>query len=99
MVADDWVTNDARFLFHPAVKELTLDIASVVFMGHEPGTDHDLVTKINQAFTITTRSGGAIIRTPVPPFSGGAACRPARPSRTTSPRGSPNAATPRAPTC
>ena len=67
-VADDWVTNDARFLFHPAVKELTLDIASVVFMGHEPGTDHDLVTKINQAFTITTRSGGAIIRTPVPPF-------------------------------
>ena len=68
VVADDWVTNDARFLFHPAVKELTLDIASVVFMGHEPGTDHDLVTKINQAFTITTRSGGAIIRTPVPPF-------------------------------
>ena len=68
VVADDWVTNDARFLFHPAVKELTLDIASVVFMGHEPGTDHDLVTRINQAFTITTRSGGAIIRTPVPPF-------------------------------
>ena len=68
VVADDWVTNDARFLFHPAVKELTLDIASVVFMGHEPGSDHDLVTKINQAFTITTRSGGAIIRTPVPPF-------------------------------
>ena len=68
VVADDWVTNDARFLFHPAVKELTLDIASVVFMGHEPGTDHDLVTKINQAFTITTRSGGAIIRRGVPPF-------------------------------
>ena len=68
VVAEDWATNDARFLFHPAVKELTLDIASVVFMGHEPGSDHDLVTKINQAFTITTRSGGAIIRTPVPPF-------------------------------
>ena len=68
VVAEDWVTNDARFLFHPAVKELTLDIASVVFMGHEPGTDHDLVTKINRAFTTTTRSGGAIIRTAIPPF-------------------------------
>ena len=68
VVANDWATNDARFLFHPAVKELTLDIASVVFMGHEPGTDHELVTRINQAFTTTTRSGGAIIRTSVPPF-------------------------------
>jgi cytochrome P450 len=28
----------------PGGQELTLDIASVVFMGHEPGTDHDLVT-------------------------------------------------------
>lgn len=68
VVAQDWPVNDRRFLFMPAVKELTLDIASVVFMGHEPGSDHDLVTKINEAFATTTRSGGAIIRTPVPPF-------------------------------
>ena len=68
VVAHDWPVNDGRFLFMPAVKELTLDIASVVFMGHEPGSDHALVTKINEAFTTTTRSGGAIIRTPVPPF-------------------------------
>ena len=68
VVANDWVPNDARFLFHPAMKELALDIASLVFMGHEPGTDHDLVTKINRAFTITTRSGGAILRFPLPPF-------------------------------
>ncbi|MGZ4585604.1 MAG: cytochrome P450, partial [Mycobacterium sp.] len=67
-IVANWPTNDARFLFHPAMKELTLDIASLVFMGHEPGTDHDLVTKVNQAFTITTRAGGAIIRHPVPPF-------------------------------
>ena len=64
----DWPANDARFLFHPAMKELTLDIASVVFMGHEPGADHDLVTKVNDAFTMTTRAGGAIIRASVPPF-------------------------------
>jgi cytochrome P450 len=67
-VVADWPTNDARFLFHPAMKELTLDIASMVFMGHEPGTDRDLVTKVNKAFTTTTRAGGAIIRRGVPPF-------------------------------
>lgn len=67
-VVADWPTNDARFLFHPAMKELTLDVASTVFMGHEPGTDSDLVTKVNRAFTTTTRAGGAIVRRPVPPF-------------------------------
>ena len=68
VVARDWPANDRRFLFMPAVKELTLDIASVVFMGHEPGSDHELVTRIKQAYETTTRAGGAIIRTPVPPF-------------------------------
>ena len=69
VVANDWVANDARFLLYPAMKELTLDIASMVFMGHEPGTDHELVTKVNKAFTTTTRAGNAIIRTSVPPFT------------------------------
>ena len=68
VVARDWPANDRRFLFMPSVKELTLDIASVVFMGHEPGSDHELVTKIKGAYETTTRAGGAIIRTPVPPF-------------------------------
>lgn len=69
VLANDWVANDTRFLFYPAVKELTLDIASVVFMGHEPGTDRELVTTVNNAFTTTTRAGNALIRKPVPPFS------------------------------
>ncbi|MCB0932188.1 MAG: cytochrome P450 [Mycobacterium sp.] len=68
VVNGDWPVNDHRFLFMPAVKELTLDIASVVFMGHEPGSDHELVTKIKEAYNTTTRAGGAIIRTSVPPF-------------------------------
>jgi cytochrome P450 len=68
-MADDWVVNDARFLLYPAMKELTLDIASMVFMGQQPGADHDLVTKVNNAFAITTLAGNAIIRTPVPPFT------------------------------
>src|ERR1700757_470700 len=62
-------SNDARFLLYPAMKELTLDIASMVFMGHEPGTDRELVTKVNKAFAVTTRAGNAIIRTSVPPFT------------------------------
>ena len=69
VIANDWVANDARFLLYPAMKELTLDIASMVFMGHEPGTDRELVTKVNNAFTTTTRAGNAVIRTSVPPFT------------------------------
>lgn len=68
-IAGEWATNDARFLLYPAMKKLTLDIASMVFMGHEPGTDHQLVTKVNRAFTTTTRAGNAVIRTSVPPFT------------------------------
>ena len=68
-IANDWVANEPRFLLYPAMKELTLDIASMVFMGHEPGTDRELVTKVNRAFTATTRAGNAIIRTSVPPFT------------------------------
>ncbi|KUI20579.1 cytochrome P450 [Mycobacterium sp. GA-1285] len=69
VIANDWVANDGRFLMYPAMKELTLDIASMVFMGHEPGSDKELVTKVNRAFTTTTRAGNAIIRKPVPPFT------------------------------
>ncbi len=69
VVADDWVVDDSRFLLYPALKELTLDIASAVFMGHEPGTDKELVTEVNEAFAITTRAGNAIIRVPLPPFT------------------------------
>ncbi len=69
VLASDWVANDSRFLFHPSVKELTLDIAAEVFMGIPAGTDHKLVTTINQAFTTTTRAGNAIIRTSVPPLT------------------------------
>ncbi|MEW5808933.1 MAG: cytochrome P450 [Actinomycetota bacterium] len=69
VLSNDWVANDPRFLFYPAIKELTLDIASEVFMGHPAGTDRELVTTINQAFTTTTRAGNAIVRKPVPPLT------------------------------
>lgn len=69
VIANDWVTDDTRFLLYPAMKKLTLDIASMVFMGYEPGTDHELVTKVNKAFATTTRAGNAVIRVSVPPFT------------------------------
>ena len=69
VIANDWVANDPRFLLYPAMKQMTLDIASMVFMGHELGTDHELVTKVNNAFTTTVRAGNAIIRTGLPPFT------------------------------
>ncbi len=69
VLAHDWAGNDPRFLFHPAIKELTLDIASEVFMGHPAGTDRELVTSINSAFTTTTRAGNAIVRKPIPPLT------------------------------
>lgn len=64
----DWPTDDARFLFHPAAKELTLDVASVVFMGHDLGADHRQLAKVNHAFEQTIRAGGALVRTALPPF-------------------------------
>ncbi len=67
-IVRDWPSDDSRFLIHPAAKQLTLDIASMVFMGHEPGTDEELVARVNHAFTTTVRAGGALIRYPVPPF-------------------------------
>jgi cytochrome P450 len=67
-IVADWPTDNTRFLFHPAAKELTLDVAAVVLLGHEPGEDHELVTAVNHAFEQTTRAGGAIIRTSIPPF-------------------------------
>ncbi len=67
-IVHEWPTNDARFLFHPAIKELTLDVASVVFMGQDLRSDRRRMAKVNHAFEQTIRAGGAIIRTSVPPF-------------------------------
>ena len=38
VIANDWVADDPHFLLYPAMKELTLDIASMVFI--EPGDRH-----------------------------------------------------------
>jgi cytochrome P450 len=67
-VVGQWPTNDRRFLLHPAVKELTLDVASVVFMGNERGADTARLKKVNHAFVDTVQAPGAVFRFPLPPF-------------------------------
>ncbi|MEB3062393.1 cytochrome P450 [[Mycobacterium] zoologicum] len=67
-IVADWPTDDGRFLFYPAVKELTLDVASVVFMGQDLRDDHKTVAKVNHAFERAIRAGTATIRAAVPPF-------------------------------
>lgn len=52
-----------RFLVYPHLKQLTLDIATQVFMGERLGGEAD---EINQAFVDTVRAGSALVRMPVP---------------------------------
>lgn len=61
-VVPTWET-DVPFLVFPAVKQLSLDIATHVFMGAEPGADADRLT---DAFVDTVRAGAGIVRRPVP---------------------------------
>lgn len=59
---DAWEPDEA-FLVYPALKQLTLDVATEVFTGVELGPQAD---RINRAFIDTVRAGTAVIRAPVP---------------------------------
>jgi cytochrome P450 len=56
------LSND-ELLVYPYLKRTLLDIATVVFMGDEPGPQSDLV---NMAFTDCLRASAAAVRFPVP---------------------------------
>ncbi len=53
---------DERFTVYPALKRLTLDIATEIFMASELGADSGTLTR---AFIDTVRAGTALIRLPV----------------------------------
>lgn len=53
----------ARFKVYPQLKQLTLDIATEVFMGERLGPEAD---RINRAFVDCVLAGSAIVRFPVP---------------------------------
>ncbi|WP_291418873.1 cytochrome P450 [Actinophytocola sp.] len=58
---DLWAARD-RFLVYPALKQLTLDVATKVFMASSIGGDSDRLTR---AFVDTVRAGTALVRLPV----------------------------------
>jgi cytochrome P450 len=56
-----WPTG--RLRFYPAVKQLTLDVATRTFMADQVGAASD---RVNRAFSDTVRAATAFIRVPVP---------------------------------
>ena len=59
---DRWQTGDNFSIFR-AIKQLTLDLATDVFMGEQLGPEAD---KVNQAFIDTVRAGTSLIRFNLP---------------------------------
>jgi cytochrome P450 len=59
---DLWSARD-DFPVYPALKQLTLDVASRIFMASSVGADS---AKLTRAFVDTVRAGGALLRFPVP---------------------------------
>lgn len=59
---DAWQPGE-RFLVHPALKRLTLDVATRVFMDADPGGE---TVRLEGAFIDTVRAGTAFVRAPVP---------------------------------
>lgn len=57
-----WPVDQSMLMF-PAIKDLSLDVATRVFMGAEPSTESDRLT---QAFVDTVRAGTGLIRTGYP---------------------------------
>jgi cytochrome P450 len=57
-----WRPHD-RFQLYPAFKQLTLDLATKVFMG--AALDRD-AARVNRAFVASVRAGTAYLRAPVP---------------------------------
>lgn len=57
-----WKTGK-KFYVLKEIKQLTLDIATEIFMGEELGPDAD---RINKAFVDCVRAGTAVVRFPVP---------------------------------
>ena len=55
--------SDDELLVYPYLKRTLLDIATVVFMGDEPGPQSRLM---NEAFTDCLRAAAAVVRFPVP---------------------------------
>jgi cytochrome P450 len=58
-----WSRTGQRLRLYPAVKRLTLDVATRVFMDLD---SDEQATRLNQAFVSAVRAGTALVRVPVP---------------------------------
>jgi cytochrome P450 len=58
-----WRQGPPEFLFYPAIKQLTLDLAATSFLGEAIGAD---VEEIKRAFIDTVAASTAVIRQPLP---------------------------------
>ena len=63
------------FLAYPALKELTLDLATEVFMGGAEFTTPDELSRVNQAFIDCVQAATSIVRANVPGTRWGRALR------------------------
>lgn len=61
---DAWSPRQG-FLAYPALKDLTLDLATQVFMGGVELTDPDELTRVNRAFIDCVQAATAFVRLPV----------------------------------
>jgi cytochrome P450 len=58
-----WKTRSPDMLFHPAIRQLTLDLAAVSFLGAELGPE---VEQVNRAFVDAVAAVVAVVRKPIP---------------------------------
>lgn len=66
---------DEHFLAYPALKELTLDLATTVFMGGADLASPDELDRVNQAFIACVQSATSLVRVNVPGTRWGRALR------------------------
>ena len=71
---DQW-QPDANFRAYPALKELTLELATTVFMGGAELASADELARVNQAFIDCVQSATALVRVNVPRTRWGKAIR------------------------
>jgi cytochrome P450 len=59
----DWMRGNSQFLFHPAIKQLTLDLAATSFIGDDA---HLHSQEVNRAFVEMVAAAVSVVRRPIP---------------------------------